>query len=89
MSTPVSDLSGGQKRRLQLMLVLLDKPNVLILDEPDNDLDIDMLAVVESFLDTWAGTLLLITHDRHLMERVTDHQFASSTGRFAMSPGGR
>ena len=76
LSTPVSDLSGGQKRRLQLMLILLDKPNVLILDEPDNDLDIDMLALVESLLDTWPGTLLLITHDRYLMERVTDDQFA-------------
>ncbi|MDO8963787.1 MAG: ABC-F family ATP-binding cassette domain-containing protein, partial [Coriobacteriia bacterium] len=62
LSAVVADLSGGQKRRLQLMLILLDKPNVLILDEPDNDLDIDMLAVVESLLDSWPGTLLLITH---------------------------
>jgi len=88
LSTPVSDLSGGQKRRLQLMLILLDKPNVLILDEPDNDLDIDMLAVVESLLDTWPGTLLLITHDRHLMERVTDDQFAVINGRIRHVPGG-
>jgi ATP-binding cassette subfamily F protein uup len=88
LSTPVSDLSGGQKRRLQLMLILLDKPNVLILDEPDNDLDIDMLAVVESLLDTWPGTLLLITHDRHLMERVTDDQFAVVDGKIRHVPGG-
>ena len=82
------DLSGGQKRRLQLMLILLDKPNVLILDEPDNDLDIDMLAVVESLLDTWPGTLLLITHDRYLMERVTDDQFAIVDGKIRHVPGG-
>ncbi len=88
LSTPVSDLSGGQKRRLQLMLILLDKPNVLILDEPDNDLDIDMLAVVENLLDTWPGTLLLITHDRHLMERVTDDQFALLDGKVRHVPGG-
>ena len=88
LSAPVSDLSGGQKRRLQLMLILLDKPNVLILDEPDNDLDIDMLAVVESLLDTWPGTLLLITHDRYLMERVTDDQFALVDGKIRHVPGG-
>ncbi|MGB4593434.1 MAG: ABC-F family ATP-binding cassette domain-containing protein [Coriobacteriia bacterium] len=88
LSAYVSDLSGGQKRRLQLMLILLDKPNVLVLDEPDNDLDIDMLAVVESLLDTWPGTLLLITHDRHLMERVTDDQFALIDGKIRHVPRG-
>jgi ATPase subunit of ABC transporter with duplicated ATPase domains len=88
LSAVVSDLSGGQKRRLQLMLVLLDQPNVLILDEPDNDLDIDMLAVLESLLDTWPGTLLLITHDRYLMERVTDDQFALVDGKVRHVPGG-
>ncbi|PKQ29449.1 MAG: ABC transporter ATP-binding protein [Actinobacteria bacterium HGW-Actinobacteria-10] len=88
LSAYVSDLSGGQKRRLQLMLILLDTPNVLILDEPDNDLDTDMLAVVESLLDTWPGTLLLITHDRHLMERVTDDQFALLDGKVRHVPGG-
>jgi len=88
LSTPVCDLSGGQKRRLQLMLILLDQPNVLILDEPDNDMDIDMLAVVESLLDTWPGTLLLITHDRYLMERVTDDQFAIVDGKIHHVPGG-
>ncbi len=85
---PVCDLSGGQKRRLQLMLILLDQPNVLILDEPDNDLDTDMLALVESLLDSWPGTLLLITHDRYLMERVTDHQFALIDGHVRHVPGG-
>ncbi len=88
LSAYIRDLSGGQKRRLQLMLILLDKPNVLILDEPDNDLDIDMLAVIESLLDTWPGTLLLITHDRHLMERVTDDQFALIDGTIRHLPGG-
>lgn len=88
LSTYVRDLSGGQKRRLQLMLVLLDRPNVLILDEPDNDLDTDMLTLVESLLDTWPGTLLLITHDRHLMERVTDDQWAVLDGKVRHLPGG-
>jgi len=88
LSAPVSNLSGGQKRRLQLMLILLDKPNVLILDEPDNDLDVDMLTVVENLLDTWPGTLLLITHDRYLMERVTDDQFAMFDGKIRHVPGG-
>jgi ATP-binding cassette subfamily F protein uup len=88
LSAVVGDLSGGEKRRLQLMLILLEKPNVLILDEPDNDLDTDMLAVVESLLDTWPGTLLLITHDRYLMERVTDDQFALVDGKVRHVPGG-
>ncbi len=88
LSAYVRDLSGGQKRRLQLMLILLDRPNVLILDEPDNDLDVDMLAAVEDLLDTWPGTLLLITHDRHLMERVTDDQFALVGGTLRHVPGG-
>lgn len=85
---PVCDLSGGQKRRLALMLILLDEPNVLILDEPGNDLDSDMLAAVESLLDGWPGTLLLVTHDRYLMERVTDHQFALIDGKVRHLPGG-
>ena len=88
LSAVVSDLSGGQKRRLQLMLILLERPNVLILDEPDNDLDTDMLAVMESLLDSWPGTLLLISHDRYLMERITDDQFALLDGRVRHVPGG-
>lgn len=88
LNEPVSDLSGGQKRRLALMLILLDEPNVLILDEPGNDLDTDMLASVEDLLDGWPGTLLLVTHDRYLMERVTDHQFALLNGKLRHLPGG-
>ncbi len=88
LSTPVKDLSGGQKRRLQLLLVLLDQPNVLILDEPTNDLDTDMLAAVEELLDGWAGTLLVVSHDRYFMERVTDDQYAILDGRLRHLPGG-
>lgn len=88
LNEPVCDLSGGQKRRLALMLILLDEPNVLILDEPGNDLDTDMLALVEGLLDSWPGTLLLVTHDRYLMERVTDHQFAIIDGCVRHLPGG-
>ena len=58
------------------MLILLDAPNVLILDEPSNDMDIDMLVAMENLLDSWPGTLIMVTHDRYMMERVTDHQFA-------------
>jgi ATP-binding cassette subfamily F protein uup len=76
LSTPVKDLSGGQRRRLQLMLILLDEPNVLILDEPTNDLDTDMLVAMEDLLDTWPGTLIVVSHDRYLLERVTDQQYA-------------
>ncbi len=88
MNEPVCDLSGGQKRRLALMLILLDEPNVLVLDEPGNDLDTDMLAMVEDLLDSWPGTLLLVTHDRYLMERVTDHQYALLDGKLRHLPGG-
>ncbi|WP_348613963.1 ABC-F family ATP-binding cassette domain-containing protein [Kocuria rhizophila] len=88
LKTPVKDLSGGQKRRLQLLLILLDEPNVLILDEPSNDLDTDMLAAMEDLLDTWPGTLLVVSHDRYLLERVTDQQYAVVDGRFRHLPGG-
>lgn len=88
LNEPVKDLSGGQKRRLALMLILLDEPNVLILDEPGNDLDTDMLAAVENLLDGWSGTLLLVTHDRYLMERVTDDQFALVGKTLRHLPGG-
>ncbi len=84
----VKDLSGGQRRRLAIMCVLLDEPNVLVLDEPGNDLDTDMLAVLEDLLDTWPGTLLVVTHDRHLMERVTDDQYALIDGEVRHVPGG-
>jgi ATP-binding cassette subfamily F protein uup len=88
LSTPVKDLSGGQQRRLQLLLILLDEPNVLILDEPTNDLDTDMLAAMEDLLDTWPGTLLVVSHDRYLLERVTDNQYAVLDGGFRHLPGG-
>ncbi len=88
MMTPVCDLSGGQKRRMQLMLILLTQPNVLILDEPGNDLDTDMLAVMEDLLDQWAGTLIVVSHDRFLLERVTDQQFALMDGKIRHLPGG-
>ncbi|MGI6033171.1 MAG: ABC-F family ATP-binding cassette domain-containing protein, partial [Coriobacteriales bacterium] len=88
MKCPVKDLSGGQKRRLQLMLILLDHPNVLVLDEPGNDLDTDMLAQLETLLDTWPGTLLLVSHDRYLVERVTDDQYALIDGELTHVPRG-
>ena len=88
LSTPVKDLSGGQKRRLQLLLILLDEPNVLILDEPTNDLDTDMLAAMEDLLDSWPGTLLVVSHDRYLLERVTDQQYAVLGGHLRHLPGG-
>ncbi|MCD9153807.1 ABC-F family ATP-binding cassette domain-containing protein [Aeromicrobium duanguangcaii] len=88
LTTPVKDLSGGQRRRLQLLLILLDEPNVLILDEPTNDMDTDMLAAIEDLLDTWPGTLLVVSHDRYLLERVTDHQFAVLDSHLRHLPGG-
>ncbi|GAA2001032.1 ABC-F family ATP-binding cassette domain-containing protein [Brevibacterium samyangense] len=88
LQSRVKDLSGGQARRLQLLLVLLDEPNVLILDEPTNDMDTDMLAAMEDLLDSWPGTLLVISHDRYFMERVTDHQYALRQHRVRHLPGG-
>jgi ATP-binding cassette subfamily F protein uup len=88
LQTPIKDLSGGQKRRLQFLLILLNEPNVLILDEPTNDLDTDMLAAMEDLLDGWPGTLLVVSHDRYLLERVTDQQYAVLDGRFRHLPGG-
>jgi ATPase subunit of ABC transporter with duplicated ATPase domains len=76
LQTPIRDLSGGQKRRFQLLRLLFTEPNVLILDEPTNDLDTDMLAAMEDLLDTWPGTLIVVSHDRYLLERVTDTQYA-------------
>lgn len=84
----VGDLSGGQKRRLALMMTLMEESNVLILDEPGNDLDVDMLAALEDLLDDWPGTLVLVTHDRNLMERVTDDQYALIDGKLRHLPGG-
>ena len=83
-----SELSGGQRRRLQLMLTLLAEPNVLLLDEPTNDVDTDMLAATEDLLDSWPGTLIVVSHDRYLLERVTDQQYAILDGRLRHLPGG-
>jgi ATPase subunit of ABC transporter with duplicated ATPase domains len=88
LSTPVRRLSGGQKRRLHLLLILLEEPNVLVLDEPSNDLDTEMLAVMEDLLDSWPGTLLVASHDRYLIERVTDQQYALIDGGLRHLPGG-
>lgn len=88
LMTPIADLSGGQKRRMQLLLILLNEPNVLIMDEPGNDLDTDMLAIMEDLLDTWPGTLIVVSHDRYLLERVTDQQFALIDGKIRHLPGG-
>ncbi len=74
--TPVTELSGGERRRLQLLRLLVGEPNVLLLDEPTNDLDTDTLAAIEDTLDGWPGTLVVVSHDRYLLERVTDHQVA-------------
>ncbi|WP_156822706.1 ABC-F family ATP-binding cassette domain-containing protein [Demetria terragena] len=88
LSARVNDLSGGQKRRLQLLLLLLSEPNVIALDEPTNDVDSDMLAALEDLLDSWPGTLLVISHDRYLLERITDQQYAILDGRLRHVPGG-
>jgi ATPase subunit of ABC transporter with duplicated ATPase domains len=88
LKTQVRKLSGGQRRRLQLLMVLLSAPNVLVLDEPTNDLDTDMLAAMEDLLDSWPGTLIVVSHDRYLMERVTDQQYAVLDGGLRHLPGG-
>jgi ATP-binding cassette subfamily F protein uup len=88
LSARVGELSGGQRRRLQLMLTLLAEPNVLLLDEPTNDVDTEMLAATEDLLDSWPGTLIVVSHDRYLLERVTDQQYAILDGRLRHLPGG-
>lgn len=89
LQTPISDLSGGQKRRLQFLRLLFGEPNVLILDEPTNDLDTDILAAMEDLLDGWPGTLIVVSHDRYLLERVTDQQYALlGDGSLRHLPGG-
>jgi len=88
LSARVGELSGGQRRRLQLMLALLSEPNVLLLDEPTNDVDTDMLTATEDLLDWWAGTLIVVSHDRYLLERVTDQQYAILDATLRHLPGG-
>ncbi|GLW26433.1 ABC-F family ATP-binding cassette domain-containing protein [Microbispora triticiradicis] len=85
----VGDLSGGERRRLQLLRLIMDEPNVLLLDEPTNDLDIETLTELEDLLDGWAGTLVVVSHDRYFLERVADRCVALlGDGRLSMLPGG-
>lgn len=87
--TPVSDLSGGERRRLQMLRLLAGEPNVLLLDEPTNDLDTDTLAALEDLLDSWPGTIVVASHDRYLIERVTDVAYGMfGDGRLVHLPGG-
>jgi len=87
--TLVRDLSGGERRRLQLMRLLMSEPNVLLLDEPTNDLDIDTLTALEDLLDGWPGTLVVVSHDRYFVERVCDNVYAlSEAGGIRHLPGG-
>ena len=87
--TPAAELSGGERRRLQLLRILVDEPNVLFLDEPTNDLDVDTLTELEDLLDGWPGSLVLVSHDRYFLERVTDHVVALlGDGNLSYLPGG-
>lgn len=89
LTTRIGELSGGERRRLQFLRLLLDEPNVLLLDEPTNDLDIDTLTVIEDYLDGWPGTLIVVTHDRYFLERVSDVTYAlTGGGRCDLLPGG-
>ncbi|BBZ28969.1 ABC transporter ATP-binding protein [Mycolicibacterium madagascariense] len=89
LTTRLSELSGGERRRFQFLRLLLDEPNVMLLDEPTNDLDIDTLNVIEDYLDGWPGTLIVVTHDRYFLERVSDVTYAlPGGGRCVLLPGG-
>jgi ATP-binding cassette subfamily F protein uup len=89
LTARLGDLSGGERRRFQLLRLLLSEPNVLLLDEPTNDLDIETLTVLEDFLDSWPGTLVVVSHDRYFLERVTDSTWAlMGDGQVSMLPGG-
>ena len=89
LTARIGDLSGGERRRFQLLRLLLAEPNVLLLDEPTNDLDIETLNVVEDFLDDWPGTLVVVSHDRYFLERVTDVVYGLlDDGRISLLPGG-
>jgi ABC transport system ATP-binding/permease protein len=89
LTARIGDLSGGERRRFQLLRLLLDEPNVLLLDEPTNDLDIETLNVLEDFLDDWPGTLVVVSHDRYFLERVTDVVYGLlDDGRISLLPGG-
>src|SRR5699024_6883916 len=84
----VADLRGRRQRRLQLLLLLLSEPNVKVRDEPTNDVDSEMLTAMEEQPDSWPGTLIVVSHDRYLLERVTDQQYAILDGRLRHVPGG-
>jgi ATP-binding cassette subfamily F protein uup len=87
--TPVGELSGGERRRVQMLLVLVDEPNVLFMDEPTNDLDVDTLTELEDLLDGWPGSMLVVSHDRYFLERVTDHVVALlGDGKLSLLAGG-
>ncbi len=87
--TPVGELSGGERRRLQLLSLLMDEPNVLLFDEPTNDLDIETLTELEDLLDGWPGSMTVVSHDRYFLERVTDHVIALlGDGKLSFLPGG-
>ncbi|MDA8197527.1 MAG: ABC-F family ATP-binding cassette domain-containing protein [Actinomycetota bacterium] len=88
LATHLVDLSGGQLRRLQILMTLMEEPNVLILDEPTNDMDVDMLTAIEDLLDSWAGTLIMVSHDRYMIERVTDNQYLLIGGKLHHLPRG-
>ncbi|WP_028659373.1 ABC-F family ATP-binding cassette domain-containing protein [Nocardioides insulae] len=89
LTARLGDLSGGERRRFQLLRLLLTEPNVLLLDEPTNDLDIGTLQVLEDFLDSWPGTLIVVSHDRYFLERVTDSTWALlGDGQISMLPRG-
>jgi len=89
LTARIGDLSGGERRRFQLLRLLLTEPNVLLLDEPTNDLDIETLTVLEDFLDDWPGTLVVVSHDRYFLERVTDVTYGLlDDGQISMLPGG-
>ncbi len=89
LTARIGDLSGGERRRFQMLRLLLSEPNVLLLDEPTNDLDIETLTVLEDFLDRWPGTLVVVSHDRYFLERVTDSTWALlGDGQVSMLPGG-
>lgn len=89
LTTRLGELSGGERRRLQFLRLLLSEPNVLLLDEPTNDLDIDTLTVIEDYLDSWPGTIIVVSHDRYFLERVCDVTYAlMGDGRCVLLPGG-
>lgn len=88
-SIPIGRLSGGEQRRLYLLGILMKAPNVLLLDEPTNDLDIETLCILENYLDTFAGAVITVSHDRHFIDRIAQHTFVyENNGHIGHYPGG-